>query len=1789
MKNFTCSNSKFNFVFFLFFLYSFSSIAQTSQVTVSVNWPSWAGENYLRVYDPSGNPILSICDPSNCSDGANSTYSTTVDLGCLPNDNNYSVIMYDTWGDSWNGFGSNVTIVSGGNTVLNTSHYGGFNSTANFNVYGGGGVCTGGAQEIDIFGNGIAINDNDTTPALNDGTDLGTIEGAGTLSSTFTITNSGSYDLNLTGSPRVSITGVNAGDFSIVAQPTAVITGGNSQSFTVNFSRTTVGTSNARINISSDDTDEANYNFDITAQSVASLYTMYYENFDNGAGGWTSSNDGSFNWTLGTTFEKGEGNYWYTDSFDDFPKNKTARLTSPLISTLGYTNLKFYVDFRTNTNDLDDGMQIQYSANGGVTWNVLGSMGSGENWYNADDIDGISNNANGWAGDNSTLGSNLSRFEEASHELPAILENNPLVRFRVRFDSDNDNDVDDGVLIDNIIITGTPLVPLTATDGPADVNDNLTLWLRSQDIAQTDGSLLTTWNDLAIGNDAEEIAASAPTYANNVSQNINFNPTVNFDRSLQQHMRGKGGYNSNDYWVVVRSSIDMTNSLAGETVLLGAKCAPVSPSKDPSGLGWGPVSARFDNEVLAHCVGTATYTDNTNGYGRAFTDGSKSFDDVHVINVKNNPANNSTEIYLNGKRIDNTGARTITTDVINDFGGFTNRPFYIGAGRYQLNGLPYETHLNGQITEIFSYRDRLSETVQQRIYSYLAIKNGVSLQNPTSTIDDHRADWDYLDSDDNVIWDYSLHTNYNYDVAAIGRDDDSELNQKQSKSENSTSVVAIGLDRVEDLGTDNTSAFENDKDFLVWGHNGLDMNANSTVLNHDLGIANAVITNLTRVNRVWEISEVTGTDVPKTELRIATTDFAGLPALTPDSEYVLMIADDPNFTTNLETSFFNEDGSYQRASYNFDGTKYFTIGITYVTKETRSVVFDGIDDHIEIPESEGLGSNFTCSVWIYSDGANNTASNKTIVAKRSGNTGFQMYLRPDNRVTVWWNNGTTQEITSNTALNDNAWRHIAVAYDGTEVFLYIDGVLDNSENKTAPIADSNTLTIGARYEAANNIIEHWKGELDEIRMWEMALTVNQIRFIMNQELENNSDLVNGTVIPNTVTKNEIATINWDNLTAYYSMNSFIGTSLNDESVNKGYGRMANENFFELKSQTAPLPYVSTTNGNWEDQSSWENGNMLFTPGSFRNINGSTVKIDWNIVRSNHQLDILNTDVTLLGLMSESNQIDVENDHGLTITHHLQLDGIIDLKGESQLIQTADSDLVATSAGHIERDQQGTADKYNYNYWSSPVSTINNSSLNTGFNLNSVFKDGTYADTPRDLNWTNSSVRDGSPGTASTAATISGRWLYKYGNQAGGQYSNWQFINQNSNLNTGEGWTMKGTGLGNVSMEQNYVFVGKPNNGDIDLTINNGNDYLVGNPYPSALDAHEFINDNPNIDGTIYFWEHWGGNSHQLQLYQGGYAMYNLSGGLGNATFGTSHPSVNQGGVATKEPGRFIPVAQGFFVSGISNGTVKFRNDQRQFVKESSGNSIFVAAPGSNANNNPFSGYNTQGDTRPKFRIGFDSPNVIHRQLLLTIDPNASTGFDRAFDGYQYDSQEDDMSFKLGSEKLNIQGINQIDNTTILPLHVKLGMIGSITIKIDELENVDPTQGIYLKDAVTNTYHDLRNGDFVSGQLWAGNYPDRFFIVFDDPTTLSNDSVSLNEDDLIVYTPQGMNTLNIKKGVELDIETVSLTNMLGQEIKTWDVTEQTGIISVPVEQVASGNYIVTIATSYGIQTRKVIIE
>jgi len=136
--------------------------------------------------------------------------------------------------------------------------------------------------DINVQGNSTDIADGDATPSLNDHTDFGSIAVAsGTVVRTFTIQNTGTSALSLTGSsPYVVIGGTNAGDFSVsTPYPSSSITANGSTTFNITFDPSAVGTRSATLSIANDDSDENPYNFSIqgtgtnTAPAVSGLPT----------------------------------------------------------------------------------------------------------------------------------------------------------------------------------------------------------------------------------------------------------------------------------------------------------------------------------------------------------------------------------------------------------------------------------------------------------------------------------------------------------------------------------------------------------------------------------------------------------------------------------------------------------------------------------------------------------------------------------------------------------------------------------------------------------------------------------------------------------------------------------------------------------------------------------------------------------------------------------------------------------------------------------------------------------------------------------------------------------------------------------------------------------------------------------------------------------------------------------------------------------------------------------------------------------------------------------------------------------------------------------------------------------------------------------------------------------------------------------------------------------------------------------------------------------------------------
>ena len=137
------------------------------------------------------------------------------------------------------------------------------------------------------------------------------------------------------------------------------------------------------------------------------------------------------------------------------------------------------------------------------------------------------------------------------------------------------------------------------------------------------------------------------------------------------------------------------------------------------------------------------------------------------------------------------------------------------------------------------------------------------------------------------------------------------------------------------------------------------------------------------------------------------------------------------------------------------------------------------------------------------------------------------------------------------------------------------------------------------------------------------------------------------------------------------------------------------------------------------------------------------------------------------------------------------------------------------------------------------------------------------------------------------------------------------------------------------------------------------------------------------------------------------------------------------------------------------------------------------------------------DVRPKFRIGFDAPQINHRQLLLTIDENCTDGVDWGYDGQTPQVLADDMYWLINNTEYVIQGTDSVFIGKEIPLGVVTTNGGVITIKIDALEN--PIEGLKvgLKDTALNIIHKLEESDYQV-TLEAGVYHDRFLLVFLSP-------------------------------------------------------------------------------------------
>ena len=621
-----------------------------------------------------------------------------------------------------------------------------------------------------------------------------------------------------------------------------------------------------------------------------------------------------------------------------------------------------------------------------------------------------------------------------------------------------------------------------------------------------------------------------------------------------------------------------------------------------------------------------------------------------------------------------------------------------------------------------------------------------------------------------------------------------------------------------------------------------------------------------------------------------------------------------------------------------------------------------------------------------------------------------------------------------------------------------------------------------------------------------------------------------------------------------------------------HSQIVNEGILKIASSTTVYFGDEYTN---QPSGTHDNEGDLHLKDNFIN-NGTTVSAAGTTYFNSSDLDIqsisgvsngINFHNLVVNLSSVNKKgLSVADHFGLTVYNTLSLtSGDLRLVGDSQLLQSHSGvNGNPVGSGKLLIDQQGIASTYGFNYWSAPVNIGGTHSLTGG-----LF-DGTDATinpfSPKQVSFNSAGSYNGVPsvvdggGNVTTPLSINRRWLYKHY-----QPTSWAQIDETTNLSTGLGFTMKGTNTGDS--EQNYVFKGEPNNGTYQIAANPSEFLLIGNPFPSAIDAHAFILDNISLfDGTLYYWVDGGSTSHYQSNYLGGYAIRNLVAGTPPSVPAPLIAGLGDAGSVTP-PSQYIDVAQGFFVETTASGNITFDNSQRVVRTASSGMVHFYRTLEENS----------------IIRIGYEDPEGFHRQLALGFMPNspADMNYNPGYDALMIDPRDDEMFFIIENDfdkKYVIQGVGAFDDLVEIPLGLIMTEAGTHTIMLDAVENFDSP--VYIKDVVLNMTYNLTEGNFIPA-VPLGSYFDRFKLVF-QPQTLNTD-VFLENDTNVYYSS---NNIIIKNPNSLHIDKVSILNELGQVIQTKIFGTNDNNILIPFNQ-TEGLYLINLESEGNISSFKIL--
>ena len=168
-----------------------------------------------------------------------------------------------------------------------------------------------------------------------------------------------------------------------------------------------------------------------------------------------------------------------------------------------------------------------------------------------------------------------------------------------------------------------------------------------------------------------------------------------------------------------------------------------------------------------------------------------------------------------------------------------------------------------------------------------------------------------------------------------------------------------------------------------------------------------------------------------------------------------------------------------------------------------SINFDGSNDVLNLSNTVADFTNLntgTISAWIKPSGS----GDRNIINFGDANANTSIYLRLQPELAGFVRQAGTDKwsVKTNAGLSNDTWYHVAVTQDATAPVLYVNGVavaqtFNVSTDKTFFLNDASgidTMNIGRRH-ANNQQGEYFNGLIDEVAIWDVALSANDMAII----------------------------------------------------------------------------------------------------------------------------------------------------------------------------------------------------------------------------------------------------------------------------------------------------------------------------------------------------------------------------------------------------------------------------------------------------------------------------------------------------------------------------------------------------------------------------------------------------------------------------------------------------------------------------------------------------------------------